>query len=109
LARAPSPAGLYDVDAFEASLAGRTPENAILSHDLFEGSFARCGFVSDVELFEEFPSHTGVADMRSHRWIRGDWQLLPWICGRHWRSVPALARWKMIENCAARCRRRHSS
>ena len=90
--------GLYDVDAFEASLAGRTPENAILSHDLFEGSFARCGFVSDVELFEEFPSHTGVADMRSHRWIRGDWQLLPWICGRHWRSVPALARWKMIEN-----------
>ncbi len=90
--------GLYDVDAFEASLAGRTPENAILSHDLFEGSFARCGFVSDVELFEEFPSHTGVADMRSHRWIRGDWQLLPWICGRYWRSVPALARWKMIEN-----------
>ncbi len=90
--------GLYDVDAFEASLTGRTPENAILSHDLFEGSFARCGFVSDVELFEEFPSHTGVADMRSHRWIRGDWQLLPWICGRYWRSVPALARWKMIEN-----------
>ncbi len=90
--------GLYDVDAFEASLSGRTPENAILSHDLFEGSFARCGFVSDVELFEEFPSHTGVADMRSHRWIRGDWQLLPWICGRRWRSVPALARWKMVEN-----------
>lgn len=90
--------GLYDVDAFEASLAGRTPENAILSHDLFEGSFARCGFVSDVELFEEFPSHTGVADMRSHRWMRGDWQLLPWICGRHRRTVPALARWKMLEN-----------
>jgi cyclic beta-1,2-glucan synthetase len=90
--------GLYDVDAFEASLTGRTPENAILSHDLFEGSFARCGFISDVELFEEFPSHTGVADMRSHRWIRGDWQLLPWICGRYRRSVPALARWKMIEN-----------
>ncbi len=90
--------GLYDVDAFEAALAGRTPENAILSHDLFEGSFARCGFVSDVELFEEFPSHTGVADMRSHRWARGDWQLLPWICGRYSRGVPALARWKMIEN-----------
>ncbi len=90
--------GLYDVDAFEASLAGRTPENAILSHDLLEGSFARCGFVSDVELFEEFPSHTGVADMRSHRWVRGDWQLLPWICGRYRHSIPALARWKMLEN-----------
>jgi len=90
--------GLYDVDAFEASLAERTPENAILSHDLLEGSFARCGFVSDVELFEEFPSHTGVADMRSHRWVRGDWQLLPWICGRYRRTIPALARWKMLEN-----------
>ncbi|HTN50234.1 MAG TPA: glucoamylase family protein [Burkholderiaceae bacterium] len=90
--------GLYDVDAFEAALAGRTPENAILSHDLFEGSFARCAFVSDVELFEEFPSHTGVADMRSHRWVRGDWQLLPWICGPRFRGLPALARWKMTEN-----------
>ncbi len=90
--------GLYDVDAFEASLARRMPENAILSHDLLEGSFARCGFVSDVELFEEFPSHTGVADIRSHRWVRGDWQLLPWICGGYWRSISALARWKMIEN-----------
>jgi cyclic beta-1,2-glucan synthetase len=90
--------GLYDVDAFETSLAGRTPENAILSHDLFEGSFARCGFVSDVELFEEFPSHTGVADMRSHRWVRGDWQLLPWISGRYWHTIPTLARWKMLEN-----------
>ncbi len=90
--------GLYEVDTFEAALAGRTPENAILSHDLFEGSFARCGFVSDVELFEEFPSHTGVADIRSHRWTRGDWQLLPWICGRYSRSISALARWKMIEN-----------
>ena len=90
--------GLYDVDAFEASLAGRTPENTILSHDLLEGSFARCGFVSDVELFEDFPSHTGVADLRSHRWTRGDWQLLPWICGRYWHSISGLARWKMIEN-----------
>src|SRR4030095_300233 len=90
--------GLYDVDAFETALAGRTPENAILSHDLFEGSFARCAFVSDVELFEEFPSHTGVADMRSQRWVRGDWQLLPWICGRYARDVPAVSRWKMIEN-----------
>jgi cyclic beta-1,2-glucan synthetase len=90
--------GLYDVDAFEAALAGRTPDNAILSHDLFEGSFARCAFVSDMELFEEFPSHTMVADMRSHRWVRGDWQLLPWIFGPPSRDLPALARWKMIEN-----------
>ncbi|MGH6624329.1 MAG: hypothetical protein ACREBN_10170, partial [Burkholderiaceae bacterium] len=45
-----------------------------------------------------FPSHTNVADVRAHRWARGDWQLLPWICGRYARGLPALARWKMIEN-----------
>src|SRR5438477_2249442 len=31
--------GLYDVDAFVASLEGRVPENALLSHDLFEGLY----------------------------------------------------------------------
>ena len=90
--------GIYDLDAFETVLHGRIPENALLSHDLFEGSFARCGFVSTVELFEEFPSHVEVADSRNHRWIRGDWQLLPWIFGRDGRALSALARWKMIDN-----------
>ena len=47
--------GIYDVDAFEAALAGRVPENALLSHDLFEGIFARAGLVTDIEFFEEFP------------------------------------------------------
>jgi len=90
--------GIYDVDAFEASLDGRVPENRILSHDLFEGSFARCGLVSDLDVFEEFPSHSEVAAARLHRWTRGDWQLLPWIVGRLRRSVPALGRWKMADN-----------
>src|SRR5204863_270776 len=56
--------GIYDVDAFEAALAGRVPENALLSHDLFEGLFARAGLVTDVELFESAPSHYGVAAAR---------------------------------------------
>ncbi|GAB2908036.1 GH36-type glycosyl hydrolase domain-containing protein [Paralcaligenes ginsengisoli] len=88
--------GIYDVDGFEASLAGRIPENTILSHDLFEGIFARCGLVTDLELFEDFPSHYQVAASRSHRWIRGDWQLLPWIAG--FTAIPILSRWKMIDN-----------
>ena len=90
--------GIYDVDAFEAALAGRVPENAVLSHDLFEGIFVRCGLVSDIEFFEEFPSHCEVAASRSHRWARGDWQLLPWIFGRVGKDIPALGRWKMINN-----------
>ncbi|HWT31871.1 MAG TPA: glycosyl transferase, partial [Propylenella sp.] len=74
--------GIYDVDAFEAALAGRVPENALLSHDLFEGVFARAGLSSDVEVVEDFPSRYDVVGKRQHRWTRGDWQLLPWIFGR---------------------------
>ncbi|HEU4986041.1 MAG TPA: glycosyl transferase, partial [Rhizobiaceae bacterium] len=73
--------GIYDVDAFEASLSCRVPENTMLSHDLFEGVFARAGLASDVEVIEEFPSRYDVAAKRQHRWTRGDWQLLPWVAG----------------------------
>ena len=98
--------GIYDVDAFEASLAGKVPENALLSHDLFEGVFARAGLVSDVDLFEEFPSSYEVAARRQHRWVRGDWQLLPWVLGRgrdvagqkQRTRIPAESRWKMFDN-----------
>jgi cyclic beta-1,2-glucan synthetase len=71
--------GIYDVDAFETVLADRVPDSRLLSHDLFEGVFARAGLVTDIELFEQAPSHYGVAAARQHRWARGDWQLLPWI------------------------------
>jgi cyclic beta-1,2-glucan synthetase len=90
--------GIYDIDAFETALAGRVPENALLSHDLFEGVFARAGLVTDVELFEHAPSHYGVAVARQHRWARGDWQLLPWILGRGSRVIPLIGRWKMLDN-----------
>ena len=88
--------GIYDVDAFEAALAGRVPERTLLSHDLFEGIFARAGLASDVEVVEDFPGRYDVAALRHHRWARGDWQLLPWILGLG--SVPAIGRWKMLDN-----------
>jgi cyclic beta-1,2-glucan synthetase len=87
--------GIYDVDAFEAALEGRVPESTMLSHDLFEGTFARAGLASDIEVVEEFPSRYDVAAARQHRWTRGDWQLLPWILGP---GLPALGRWKMLDN-----------
>ncbi|MEZ4413902.1 MAG: glucoamylase family protein [Gemmatimonadales bacterium] len=87
--------GIYDVDAFEAALAGRVPENALLSHDLFEGLFARAGLVTDIELFEAAPSNYLTATGRQHRWARGDWQLLPWIL-RH--PFSKVGRWKMLDN-----------
>lgn len=87
--------GIYDLDAFETALAGRFPENSVLSHDLLEGIHARAGLVTDIEFFEEFPSHYDMAVTRAHRWTRGDWQLLPWIVGR---PLPLIGRWKMIDN-----------
>ncbi|WP_311273129.1 MULTISPECIES: GH36-type glycosyl hydrolase domain-containing protein [unclassified Rhizobium] len=89
--------GLYDVDAFETALKGRIEENAVLSHDLLEGSFARCALVTDVELVEDFPTRYEVEVSRQHRWARGDWQLLPYIMDPK-RGVTAIGRWKMIDN-----------
>ncbi|MGD0563212.1 MAG: glucoamylase family protein [Roseiarcus sp.] len=99
--------GIYDVDAFEAALAGRAPDSTLLSHDLFEGVFARAGLASDIEVVEEFPARYDVGAIRHHRWARGDWQLLPWILGRPpmqagaeraTSAIPAIGRWKMLDN-----------
>jgi len=98
--------GIYDVEVFEAALEGNVPENSLLSHDLFEGVFARAGLLTDVDLFEEFPSNYEGAARRRHRWVRGDWQLLPWVLGRArdaaGRSskvrIPGRSRWKMVDN-----------
>ncbi len=98
--------GIYDVDAFELALQGRVPDSTLLSHDLYEGIFARAGLASDVEVVEEFPARYDVAARRHHRWTRGDWQLLPWILGRGPKpasqrrqgNVPAIGRWKMLDN-----------
>ncbi len=92
--------GIYDVDAFEAALADRVPPNTLLSHDLFEGIFARAGLASDIEVIEEFPSRYDVAAKRQHRWTRGDWQLLPWIL-RHrslGQELPLVGLGKMLDN-----------
>jgi len=71
--------GIYDVRAFQRSLRDKIPENHLLSHDLFEGMQGRCGLVTDVVLFEDYPPHYLIYTDRLHRWVRGDWQLLPWL------------------------------
>ena len=98
--------GIYDVDAFERAVAGRFPENTILSHDLLESCHVRSALVSDVELYEEYPSRYDVDASRRHRWIRGDWQIMQWLLPR----VPGadvrrianplsgLSKWKIFDN-----------
>ncbi|MCK4451301.1 MAG: cellobiose phosphorylase, partial [Anaerolineae bacterium] len=98
--------GIYDVAAFDHSLAGRVPDNALLSHDLFEGIHGRGGLVTDVVLYEDYPPHYLVYARRLHRWVRGDWQLLPWLLPRvpctggrmKPNDLSALDRWKILDN-----------
>src|SRR4029453_5376905 len=74
--------GIYDVDAFEEATHARFPENTLLSHDLIEGSYARAGLATDIEVFDDSPPRYLAPARRKHRWIRGDWQLLRWL-GRY--------------------------
>jgi cellobiose phosphorylase len=98
--------GIYDVDAFEQALGGRFPENRILSHDLVEGCYARAGLLSDVQLYEEYPSAYSADVSRRHRWIRGDWQIARWLLpgvfgldGRRRKNpLSGLSRWKIFDN-----------
>jgi cyclic beta-1,2-glucan synthetase len=97
--------GIYDVDAFNAALGGRVRENTLLSHDLFEGFFARAGLATDIHLVDDFPTHYLAWASRLHRWVRGDWQLVGWLLprvsdaeGRHRNPLPPLARWKVLDN-----------
>lgn len=98
--------GIYDLKVFQKVLKGKFPENAILSHDLLEGSFVRAALVSDLELVDAYPSKFNSFMARLHRWIRGDWQLVPWLLG----GIPTknnkfiqnplskVSKWKMIDN-----------
>lgn len=90
--------GLLNVAAVHAALDGRLPADSVLSHDLLEGTVARCAYVSDVVLIEDHPRHAGVAASRVHRWTRGDWQLLPLMLRARRFGIDALGLWKMADN-----------
>ena len=97
--------GIYDVDVFRRATDGRFPDNTLLSHDLLEGTFARAGLVTDVEVFDDYPTRYLTSTRRMHRWIRGDWQLLRWLtsrvpgaAGSNRDPLSSLSRWKIADN-----------
>ncbi|HEX3274490.1 MAG TPA: glucoamylase family protein [Gemmatimonadales bacterium] len=97
--------GIYDVDAFERATHGRFPENTLLSHDLIEGNYARAGLVSDIVVYDDYPTRYLTYTRRKHRWIRGDWQLLRWLTprvpgpdGPERNRLSLLSRWKILDN-----------
>lgn len=98
--------GIYEVDAFEQATKGRFPDNKVLSHDLIEGCYARSGLITEVQLYEDYPSNYAADVKRKYRWIRGDWQLLPWIFPkvmsqnglRKPNPLSGLCLWKLFDN-----------
>jgi hypothetical protein len=98
--------GIYEVATLHAVLDRRFPRNALLSHDLIEGSYARAGLVTDIELIDDYPSHYSAYSRRKHRWVRGDWQIVQWIfshvpeeSGRWVRNpIAVISRWKVFDN-----------
>ena len=98
--------GIYDVDALRQVLDHRFPRNALLSHDLIEGAYARAGLASDIEVIDDYPSHYSAYNRRRHRWLRGDWQIVRWIfntvpdeSGRLVENPTSLiSRWKIFDN-----------
>jgi len=97
--------GIYHVDAFRAALRGRVPSDRMLSHDLFEGIYARGALATDVEVLDEQPSSYAVQAGRQHRWMRGDWQLSAWLLpempardGKRRNDLRPIDLWKIADN-----------
>ncbi len=98
--------GIYEVDTVHRVLDQRFPRNALLSHDLIEGAYARAGLASDIEVIEDYPSHYSAYNRRKHRWLRGDWQIAGWLlprvpeesADRVANPISLLSWWKILDN-----------
>jgi cyclic beta-1,2-glucan synthetase len=98
--------GIYEVDTIHRVLDRRFPRNALLSHDLIEGAYARSGLASDIEVIEDYPSHYSAYNRRKHRWLRGDWQIVQWLTStvpdesgaRVPNPISLVSRWKILDN-----------
>ncbi len=97
--------GIYDVDMFDRR-CGDFPENRILSHDLLESCYCRSALLTDVILYEDYPSSYTADVGRRHRWMRGDWQIAAWLMprvhslasGSAENPISWLSRWKILDN-----------
>jgi hypothetical protein len=98
--------GIYEVATLHTVLEKRFPRNALLSHDLIEGAYARAGLATDVEVIDDYPSHYSAYTRRKHRWVRGDWQIAQWLftrvpdeTGHYVRNpISTISRWKILDN-----------
>ncbi len=87
--------GIYDLEVFSKVLKKEIPENTVLSHDLLEGCYLRCGLVSDVLLMDGYPTKYLSFMNRLSRWIRGDWQISDWLKSD---KLNLLSKYKIFDN-----------
>ena len=93
--------GIYDVAAFHLILNKMIPDNSVLSHDLLESCYVRTAFSSSVKIMDTFPSSVLSYVKREHRWIRGDWQLIPWLIRKNplnGVNLNVVSKWKIFDN-----------
>ncbi len=87
--------GIYDLDVFYKVMKDRIKENTVLSHDLLEGCFLRCGLSSDIMLLDSFPTNYLSYMERANRWIRGDFQIIPYLKNK---DLNTLSKFKILDN-----------
>ena len=98
--------GIYEVATLHQVLDRRFPRNALLSHDLIEGAYARVGLATDIEVIDDYPSHYSAHTRRKHRWVRGDWQITQWLFSKVpdesgkfvVNPISTISRWKIFDN-----------
>ena len=86
--------GIYDVEVFSKVLKNEIPENTVLSHDLLEGNYLRCGLATDIMLMDGYPAKYASFMNRLARWTRGDWQITRWLKGK----LNRLSKFKIFDN-----------
>ena len=97
--------GIYDLKVFQKVLKNVIPENTVLSHDLYEGSYVRTALVTNLKLVESYPTKYSSVSARLYRWSRGDWQLMPFLFGKIpgrdgkiKNPISLLSKWKIFDN-----------
>ena len=88
--------GIYNLECFNTVFKNKIPENTVLSHDLLEGSYLKCGLASDILLLDGYPSKYNAYALRAHRWIRGDWQIISWLKNKT--PLNKLSKYKIFDN-----------
>ena len=87
--------GIFNLKLYSKILKNEIPENTVLSHDLLEGNYLRCGLASDILIMDGYPTKFSSFITRLSRWIRGDWQIIKWLKNK---KLNLLSKYKIIDN-----------